>query len=339
MSKSEFLSQLRACLVGRMGEEELKSALSYYDEYFEDAGVEREGEVLEELGSPAAVAAQVLEEQEHPYTPPTAKVKRTSRAGVIALCVGLGVVLFGVAGFVIFNFVSVNEGPRIPKPQVSVSADVTPVEPLAEPSVSTGQTLPNREPANSAFTNLDIKLGVGSVRVQTGEEWDFTLESSGTNKSGTPYELHYSLEGGLLRIWSTPKSLSTEGGDMPEGEVVITVPEGVVLGHAEVEVGMGELDWVGCAVAERLSAEIGMGDVDVKGGLTGEIDLKTGMGNITAHMALAREEYRYELEVGMGDLRLDGEKLVRNTAEGGSGPSQIELSSGMGDVRLTFGEK
>lgn len=76
MNKEEFLRQLRAALAG-MAPEELNSAMEYYEEYFAEAGPEREAEVLRELGTPQAVAAQIrvditLRRMEGP-TPPSAK--------------------------------------------------------------------------------------------------------------------------------------------------------------------------------------------------------------------------------------------------------------------------
>ena len=61
MSKEEFLSQLEHQLSG-MPENEKQEALQYYRDYFEDAGKEKEGEVLAALGSPEDVARNIREE-------------------------------------------------------------------------------------------------------------------------------------------------------------------------------------------------------------------------------------------------------------------------------------
>ncbi|MGN0326283.1 MAG: DUF1700 domain-containing protein [Lachnospiraceae bacterium] len=61
MSKEEFLSQLEVQLSG-MPENEKQEALQYYRDYFEDAGKEKEGEVLASLGSPEDVARNIREE-------------------------------------------------------------------------------------------------------------------------------------------------------------------------------------------------------------------------------------------------------------------------------------
>lgn len=58
MTKTEFLSELYRLLDG-MPEEERKAAVSYYEDYFADAGEEHEQEVMRELGSPEKVAASI----------------------------------------------------------------------------------------------------------------------------------------------------------------------------------------------------------------------------------------------------------------------------------------
>lgn len=61
MSKTEFLSELRQKLQ-RLPEAEIENAMNYYEEYFNDAGVQYEQRVLEELGSPSAVASKIIGE-------------------------------------------------------------------------------------------------------------------------------------------------------------------------------------------------------------------------------------------------------------------------------------
>lgn len=64
MNKEEFLSQLETHLSG-MPENEKQEALQYYRDYFEDAGKEKEKEILESLGSPAEVAENIRVENQN----------------------------------------------------------------------------------------------------------------------------------------------------------------------------------------------------------------------------------------------------------------------------------
>jgi Predicted membrane protein len=58
MDKGEFMAELSAQL-SRIDANERAEAIAFYNEYFEEAGIENEQSVIEELGSPAKVAAQI----------------------------------------------------------------------------------------------------------------------------------------------------------------------------------------------------------------------------------------------------------------------------------------
>lgn len=61
MNKNEFLSQLEKFL-SDLPEEERREAMEYYVEYFDEAGPEKEMDVLKEFGSPKEVADRIHEE-------------------------------------------------------------------------------------------------------------------------------------------------------------------------------------------------------------------------------------------------------------------------------------
>lgn len=58
MNRQQFLSRLAAEL-RKLPKEEIEAALEYYNEYFDEAGPEREQEVIAELGKPEQVAKQI----------------------------------------------------------------------------------------------------------------------------------------------------------------------------------------------------------------------------------------------------------------------------------------
>lgn len=61
MNKNEFLRQLEKFL-SDLPEEERREAMEYYVEYFDEAGPERESDILKEFGSPKEVADRIHEE-------------------------------------------------------------------------------------------------------------------------------------------------------------------------------------------------------------------------------------------------------------------------------------
>jgi len=58
MNRVEFMSQLER-LLGDIPESDRQDAIAYYNDYFDEAGVENEARVIQELGSPGRVAATI----------------------------------------------------------------------------------------------------------------------------------------------------------------------------------------------------------------------------------------------------------------------------------------
>lgn len=64
MTKNEYLAELKSRLVS-LPVEERDAAIRYYHEFFEDAGPGREQEIMDELGSPASLAQNIIDEANH----------------------------------------------------------------------------------------------------------------------------------------------------------------------------------------------------------------------------------------------------------------------------------
>ena len=58
MNRIDFMAQLKR-LLSDISENDRNDALAYYNDYFDEAGAENEGQVIQELGSPGKVAAMI----------------------------------------------------------------------------------------------------------------------------------------------------------------------------------------------------------------------------------------------------------------------------------------
>lgn len=136
MNKYEFLSQLRAAL-STLPREERDAAMSYYEEFFSDAGEDNEQAVIASLGTPQELAKSIISEntkdppnteqggtqtQYSGFTPPPTNAQQSPRwtggqlalviifavlsspiwlgllAGIFGIIVGLFGVIIGLVG-------------------------------------------------------------------------------------------------------------------------------------------------------------------------------------------------------------------------------------------------
>lgn len=217
------------------------------------------------------------------------------------------------------------------------------------------------------FQRLDVDLDLGDLTIQTGELELYLFWTS------QDYQIHYSNEDGLLKIWSTGH-MRSEGWNHSEATVMLTIPEGMTLAEADLALGLGSADLSNIAVqdltvksdlgdvslwslaldqadltlelgsltvdggslSDHLTAQCQLGDISLYGDYEGDLDLDTEMGSVEFYTELPRSSYRWDLSTGMGEVSIDGTELGQNVSGGSSGHTLI-VSSGMGDVDISFG--
>lgn len=116
MDKAGYLKSLRSKL-HRLPEHEIDAALIYYEEYFDEAGEENEQQVIQQLGPPSQVAAQILADlaiKDLDATPTSTK-KNMSAFWLIILAIlsaplslpllATAIALIFSAGAVVFSFI------------------------------------------------------------------------------------------------------------------------------------------------------------------------------------------------------------------------------------------
>lgn len=114
MNKYKYLEQLSNRINGRLPVDEYNNVMQYYSEYFADAGVEKELEVMEELGSPQELAQKIIAEYRgklpEDQIPVASDKKKLSIGWVIFIAIvgaPLWIALFGIGIGVIVSIFAV----------------------------------------------------------------------------------------------------------------------------------------------------------------------------------------------------------------------------------------
>lgn len=116
MDKASYLKKLRRKLQ-RLPAYEIDAALTYYEEYFDEAGEENEQQVIQKLGPPSQVAAQIMADLaiKDLDIGPTSTKKNVTAIWLIILAIlsaplslpllAVAVALILSAGAIVFSFV------------------------------------------------------------------------------------------------------------------------------------------------------------------------------------------------------------------------------------------
>ena len=82
---------------------------------------------------------------------------------------------------------------------------------------------------------------------------------------------------------------------------------------------------------------MGVGKLTLKSRIEGKSDLDYGVGETNLTLLGSSEDYRIEIDKGIGEARLAGES-IKDDSVYGWGENRIEIDGGIGAIRVEFSE-
>ena len=375
MDKITYLAELAEGLARWVPERERQDILRYYAEYFEEAGEEREAEVIQELGDPWALSCRlaveggfVTQEAANSWTPRKKKQKVWPfvLAGTLAAVVIVGISVATLAAKV-GRFV----GQAVDRSLNQVMVVDDPVYAEAWESVPNvtyvwegGDGFWSMEDGYlEPFYAIDADISLGNITVTAGDDYTLAIQQS-SNLAG--YRVDWELQGDTLKIMDRSSGGSHVGldglGDLvgQKGlDVIITVPDGGTLSKIDVKTKFGNVLLSDLNVEVRTAAETKAGSVEcydlrtanklelktdagnvnlyISEPFTGmDIDVETDMGNIEVGMDCAEWECAYELETDLGVVTVNGAVRGTKAERKDSLPYKLNAESDLGNVDVWF---
>ena len=211
--------------------------------------------------------------------------------------------------------------------------------------------------------SLDVQISAADFKIVSADE--FSVESN------LKY-LSVSEKDGVLKIVDEPKSNS----NYTNAILTLYVPNGVVFNDVDIETGAAKMtvDTLSASSVELklgagdvrfeslnasadvdikggagqitivngtlndLSLEMGMGELNLTAAVLGESDLKFGVGESNVTLIGSKDDYKVDIEKGLGNITVDG-KTVTDFGSSGNGQNHIEIEGGVGAINLNFKEK
>ena len=350
MDKLTYLAELAEGLARWVPERERQDILRYYAEYFEEAGPEREAQVVQELGDPWALSCRlaveggfVTWEQANSWTPPKKKKWPWILLGTAAVLVFV-VVSIASAAARIGRFVGQIVG-EIPVETTGVATVVEgdAVEPqysgnvaYFEESDKSGAGFWTMEDGYlDPFVEIDVDASIANVTVTAGEDYTLFIDSDATLGG---YSLKWEVKNDVLRLrdggaaghveinsWDDFKN--TFGINASAMDVTITIPDGAQLNKLKAKIGLGDVFISGLEMEGKLEAETGLGDVECyEIRAHDEVDLESGMGDVTLSVSEPYSSAKFDLKTGMGTIETQIDGLEKDW--------DYEAKTGMGSVTV-----
>lgn len=156
------------------------------------------------------------------------------------------------------------------------------------------------------------------------------------------------LEGGALRAGDLSMDVGAGECSLDEilgNEVSLNVGAGAIRTESldaeklDLNVGAGEFRLKGVSVTRELDLELGMGNAEIDGAVTGNMNVDCGMGNVTMRLAGSEDDHAYEVDCGMGSVEIGNRNYGGFSTEqkwnSGQG-SVFEIECNMGNVKISF---
>ena len=129
-------------------------------------------------------------------------------------------------------------------------------------------------------------------------------------------------------------SLSAKRLSLSLGAGKVEIGELNVKDSAKIEGGAGAFSINGGSI-HALEFEMGMGDVKIRAEMLGNCELNFGVGKAELTLLGTPNDYRLDIEKGLGEIKVDGAKYESSTMLG-TGNTSLEIECGIGKVNIDF---
>ena len=203
--------------------------------------------------------------------------------------------------------------------------------------------------------NLDLSFGIADVVMIKGQQ--FSVETRGLTEDD--FNCHLSAEGTLTINNVRKVNLSFFSHDRSKRfipRILITVPDGALLNRFRLRVGAGNFRSKEVAFSCRegildvgagnlvlskvyggeIDFDCGMGNLQFVGSVGGKCDVDCGMGNIKLDLAGNEADYSYDLNLGLGDFKLNDQKKggFYQSINNPKKANHFSVNCGMGSVNI-----
>lgn len=189
--------------------------------------------------------------------------------------------------------------------------------------------IPKWEQEYTHIKEMDIDIGVGKLTIRKGR----TLKVEAFAVSN---EFICEAKGDKLEIKDKKLKGNFWGINNVSPEVVIYLPEELVLDKVSIEAGINETN-IEYLKTNKIKLNGGIGKVVLNSKIMEKADIKCGIGKLELNLIGSPEDYKIKTETGLGVLKVDGQ-TVSNHQVIGNGDAVIDIEAGIGETVVAFEE-
>lgn len=231
-------------------------------------------------------------------------------------------------------------------------------------SGNASEEITNEYDVVNTVTSLSVNISATELEIKTGDK--FTVETNHKylkceekddilkiSETRPVLALH---PRGMKVVLTIPKEKNFDYADISTGAGSVTIDE-LSSKMLDIELGAGELNAArlnaidkaeidGGAGSITISAghlnnadiDMGVGEFNLTGELSGKSSIDYGVGETNLVLIGEEDDYKIELDKGIGEAWLAGKKMSDDSVYG-AGENLIEIDGGVGELNIKFKEK
>lgn len=332
---NSYLNELSRLLANSISPEEFNNVMQYYTEYFADAGIENQEEVIKELGTPEELANKIIEEynnrsvdeepqgtltQNTPAQTPSRPRRRLAKGWIVLIVIG-GIL---VSLPIIITCIKKSTD-KIGK--VFSKIDVVEQE----------------YKVVDEFNSIVIDISVGNVEIINGDEYalEYVLgEDMSMNLNGDALIIQdksfksvftsdlTNLTDTYIKIYVPEDGIVDMGISVDVGNVSI---KGVEFGYVDIEADTGDVSIEADSNGGDVYIAADIGDVSIKGFLACDMEVEADIGKVNITSYYSSSSYSYNIDSDLGEEIISDEGGVELDDK-----YDIDVTSDIGNVKMVF---
>lgn len=174
----------------------------------------------------------------------------------------------------------------------------------------------------SEIREIDIDIKSSNIILKTAE--NFKVETN--NK-----DIKYSYEDGKVLIkqnnvnkWYLNKNNNSK--------LIFYIPSEISLEKINLNNNVGDVK-IDFEKISNLNIDLDVGDIFVKSMLGGKNIIKSNIGDINLELLLKQEDYKFEFDKDIGEVKLNNNKIKRDTITGDRN-NNLKIKTNIGDIKI-----
>ena len=196
----------------------------------------------------------------------------------------------------------------------------------------------NGERLEVKTNNSNVKYSSENGNIVIKEEkqntWDFEKSYEGTIIIYLPEymeqidEVKMDIGAGTVSI----ETLNTQSLYLDLGAGNITIDNIIVSKETKINGGAGNIS-INSGKVSNLDLDLGIGKTNIKADVTGKSKIDTGVGNLDLYLTLSKEDYKIDIDKGIGEIKFNDNTIEDNTSFG-EGSNYIKINGGVGEINI-----